>query len=173
MPGLSLGDRFWSHVDRRGPAECWLWTAYTDKGGYGILTTGSRKNGTYHPGTKAHRVAYELINGIIPDGLTIDHLCRNRMCVNPTHLEAVSLQENVRRGLAGQRFAQQQRAKGRCPRGHLYTGSNLYVSPQGHRRCRECGRQSDRLRQGLRRRGTPYTGVRVSYKVEASNPKRQ
>lgn len=73
-------DRFWEKVDKSG--ECWLWTAYTTKKGYGQTHIGGK--------TKyAHRVAYELSVGPIPDGKELDHLCRNRACVNPDHLDPV------------------------------------------------------------------------------------
>jgi hypothetical protein len=69
---------------------CWLWTGATSHGGYGAVQWNGQVTG-------AHRVTFELAKGPIPIGLTIDHLCRNRLCVNPDHLEAVSIQENNRR----------------------------------------------------------------------------
>lgn len=79
----------------------------------------------------AHRFAYELANGPIPDGLEIDHLCRNRKCVNPAHLQAVSHRENMLRA-----------AKTHCLNGHPLTGPNVYLRPDGRgRECRECRRR--------------------------------
>lgn len=89
MDGIMFDMRlFWRHVDKT--ATCWNWTASTNSRGYG--TWAVQQN------TKlAHRVAYTALVGEIPDGLTIDHLCRNKLCVNPAHLEAVTLEENLRR----------------------------------------------------------------------------
>lgn len=91
---LSQAERFWSKVDRRGAEDCWEWLASRQPNGYGQFSPGGRAGGM----TTAHRVAYELTFGPIPEGLSIDHLCRNRGCVNPAHLEAVSQRENVQRG---------------------------------------------------------------------------
>jgi len=96
-----IGDdvaRFWSYVDQSGPVPtypadlgpCWLWTGYRDKFGYGYMGIASKPIGV-------HRVAWEILVGPIPDGLTIDHLCRNTSCVNPEHLEPVTNSENIRR----------------------------------------------------------------------------
>lgn len=87
----SVEQRFWAKVDRRGSDECWPWTGAKLQHGYGHLKVGE----SYPP---AHRVAYELLVGPIPEGLQIDHLCRVRDCVNPAHLEPVTNAENGRRG---------------------------------------------------------------------------
>lgn len=82
---VSFKQRFWSKVEYLGPDECWEWTAGKLDNGYGqFWKTEGNQN------VLAHRTAYELMVGEIPDGLTIDHLCRNRACVNPNHMEAVS-----------------------------------------------------------------------------------
>lgn len=79
--------RFWSRVERRLDG-CWQWTGPQDHGGYGRISS-----------IRVHRYAYELLVAPIPEGLTIDHLCQNRLCVNPAHLEPVTMIENIRRGV--------------------------------------------------------------------------
>ena len=121
--------RFWAKVDTSaGPDGCWPWTGAT-RGGYGIFWCSGRA-------VYAHRHAYEIQVGPIPDGLHIDHLCRNRACQNAEHLEPVTNAENTRRGIS---FSTVNAAKTHCPQGHEYAGDNLYVHPSGReRRCRTC-----------------------------------
>jgi len=83
----------------------------------------------------AHRVAYELVVGPIPDGLHIDHLCRRPICVNPAHLEAVTQRENTRRGNGA---TARNGRKTHCPAGHEYTDGNTYLARTGRRTCRSC-----------------------------------
>jgi hypothetical protein len=142
---MTLTDRFWSKVDRSG--SCWLWVGKQNNRGYGIFHADGRS-------LLAHRVAYELEVGPIPDGLTLDHVrskgCRNRHCVNPDHLEPVTQRENVLRGSG---FAALNAAKTHCPRGHQYTPENTYANPHpdGGRICRTCKRERDRLARARRR----------------------
>ena len=113
---------------------CWLWSGYVQGGGYGQVWLEGKT-------VYSHRVAYELLVGAIPKGLQVDHLCRVRSCCNPSHMEPVTPAENVRRGDSGQR----QLVKTHCPRGHPYSGKNLYVVPAtGGRECRICHRASNK-----------------------------
>jgi hypothetical protein len=77
---------------------------------------------------------YEAVYGPIPEGMVIDHMCRNRACMNPTHLEPVTISENIRRGDTGG----WEKRKTECHRGHPYAGDNLYVTPTGKRQCKKC-----------------------------------
>lgn len=119
-----LIDRFMARVlvDISG---CWLWTAGTNSGGYGRFAVSHALN------VAAHRWSYEHHIGPIPSGATIDHLCRVRRCVNPLHLEAVTLRENLMRGDTP---AARNAAKISCPQGHPY--DMIYKS--GQRGCRRC-----------------------------------
>jgi hypothetical protein len=135
LPG-EVEERFWSKVKHTPDWDgCWLWTDKPHTHGYGRFHV-SRGNRIM-----AHRLAYELLVGPIPDGFVIDHLCRVRLCVNPTHLEPVTQKENTRRGLAHElNKINHQTAKTHCPRGHAYDEANTYVDPDGARRCRACRR---------------------------------
>lgn len=124
------------------PAGCWQWSGRPNNAGYGQMTM----QGANGAETRlAHRVAYETLVGPIPAGLQLDHLCRNRLCVNPTHLEPVTARENILRSPIAE--AAKNARKTHCPQGHPYSGSNLYVLPStGYRYCRECMRAHQRRR---------------------------
>jgi len=116
--------RFFDKVSKAD--DCWNWTGYITDAGYGQF----RFNGKTQ---RAHRVSYILKYGEISDNLVIDHLCKNKKCVNPKHLEAVSQKENVTRGLAG-KINNFQISKNACPKGHQYNRINKH----GHRLCGKC-----------------------------------
>lgn len=140
----TLEERFWRKV--RKTKTCWLWTACQNGTGYGEMNIGA---GRAEAGLKAlaHRMSYEMCIGKIPKGLTIDHLCRNTLCVRPSHLEAVTLRENILRGTG---FAAVNSRKTHCSKGHSYTGENLFVNVRGDRGCRIC----ENANQRKYRRGT-------------------
>jgi HNH endonuclease len=129
---LSVRERFdakWKCDEMTG---CWNWTAYTNPGGYGMFCKNS------YP-YLAHRIAYEFYIGSIPKGLFIDHLCRNRKCVNPEHMELVTNRENVNRGIVAEVHRARQAAKTHCKYGHPFNGDNLSIDKTtGQRVCREC-----------------------------------
>lgn len=109
---------------------CWLWirsgTGHNDN--YGKIRIKGRE-------LKAHRVSYELLRGPIPPGLTLDHLCRTTRCVNPDHLEIVTLRENILRGSSQSAVNFRKTA---CKHGHQFTPENTYLRRDGKRDCRTC-----------------------------------
>jgi hypothetical protein len=119
-------ERFWPKVQKGD--GCWLWLAARLANGYGVFSYGGRP-------VYAHRFVYELTFGPLPEGTEIDHLCRNRWCVRPDHLEAVPHVENVRRGIGS--GWQINAVKTHCPHGHEYTPANTYTY-RGSRLCRAC-----------------------------------
>ncbi|GHB55478.1 hypothetical protein GCM10010331_49130 [Streptomyces xanthochromogenes] len=126
--------RFWSKVDVGDVDACWLWKPLGSTNGYGQF---SSRGKTY----LAHRLAYELSQSPIPPGMTIDHLCRVRNCVNPAHLDCVTKAENLRRAKSWENGAEFQRNKTHCVAGHPYSGDNLRICKSGKRACRTCERR--------------------------------
>lgn len=124
-------ERFWSKVDKT--EGCWNWKGGKFTEGYGRFGIGNKDR-------YAHRVAYEMLVGSVPKGLVIDHLCRNRICVNPAHMEVVTNEENLRRGLPS--ICEQMAAKVYCTRGHLLSRENCYPDrfALGWRDCKLCAR---------------------------------
>lgn len=135
-------ERFWSKVNKT--ETCWLWTDALDGCGYGRMAMGSRTTTTYR--VSAHRYAYELLVGDIPEGLELDHLCRVRHCVNPDHLEPVTHLVNIMRGESP---VSHNGEKTHCPQGHEYSEENTrwYTRPGADRPgryCRECARADNK-----------------------------
>src|ERR1700748_2150789 len=95
-PSAPLVERYWKKVDKRGPDECWPWTGARNETGYGSISQYLPPN--WKRRLLAHRVGWILTHGPIPIELTIDHLCRNRLCQNTAHMELVTLSENGLRG---------------------------------------------------------------------------
>ena len=127
--------RFWSKVDKTD--GCWVWTATVNSNGYGQIKVAGAK-------WQAHRYAYELMVGPIPDGLCIDHLCRNRRCVRPDHLEPVDNRTNT---LRGEGVTAVNARRDMCQRGHP-------LQPRYDRAgrfCPTCQREGDRLRKRAKR----------------------
>ena len=139
-------ERFWNRVDKgAGPDACWPWTGGTTAKGHGIAKCPPERLGG-GAGTTAHRIAYMLLVGPIPDGMHLDHLCRNPPCCNPAHLEPVTHAENLRRG----RQAQSERTE--CANGHAYDDANTAWYTKGPRagtrRCRACQRARENRWKG-------------------------
>lgn len=118
-------DRFVSKLDTSG--DCWIWTGTTNGHGYGQFYYQKKKY-------TAHRWALHFLVEPVAEGLHIDHLCRNRLCANPDHLEAVTQAENNRRAGAVQK------ERDHCRKGHEYTPENTRLRPGGARRCLVCMR---------------------------------
>lgn len=108
--------------------NCWIWLGCPTSWGYGQIREGNK----YY---KAHRLSYLIHKGEIPEGLVVDHLCSNRICVNPDHLEAVTQRTNVLRGIG---LTSQNAKKTECHIGHEFSSKNTYVDSKGHRHCKKC-----------------------------------
>lgn len=124
---------FWDRVEKSG--GCWEWTGPANRDGYGLHRVYRRQF------EMAHRTAYREIVGPIADGLEIDHLCRNRLCVRPDHLEPVTRRENVLRS-AGVTAINAR--KTHCKRDHEFTPENTYRHKDGRRECWTCKRENRR-----------------------------
>ena len=143
---MTVRQRFLTKVDHRSDSECWLWTGAKNNRGYGQIAVGFTMK-------LAHRVAYELNFGSIPTNLQLDHLCHNRSCVNPAHLELVTNRENARRG-NGRQIGHRYPYKVSCPQGHPYDmfNTSTWISPtpsrvKTHRGCKICHAKRERERR--------------------------
>lgn len=134
-PAIPAPQRFWPKVDMSG--ECWLWMAAKFTDGYGEFWDGHRY-------VLAHRWAYEQLVGPFPPGFQSDHLCRNRACVNPTHIEPVTQRENVLRGVG---IGAVNARKVCCLNGHPFDDVNTWTRKNGWRACRTCQRERDARRR--------------------------
>lgn len=139
----ALPDRITTNVVVIG--ECWIWTGFCNPRGYGTIHFVGADGG---PKTTRliHRAVYELLVGPIPEGLTLDHLCRVRNCINPAHLEPVSNRTNILRGVG---LSAQNARKTHCVRGHPLWGENLII--YDHRRCRICTLENQRVNRRKRK----------------------
>jgi hypothetical protein len=138
-------ERFWRYVDK-SQGDCWVWTGALSRG-YGRFVVKQRPTVS----VASHRYAYELTVGPIPEGLTIDHLCRNKSCVKPRHLEPVTMRINV---LRNEGPSAKNAKKTQCDHGHPFSETNTYVYAagprKGVRKCRVC----ERLRMQLKRQSS-------------------
>lgn len=143
--GVPAVARFWSKVNKSGPmptvgnvqGACWQWTKGTIPSGYGSFHVSRTKT------VGAHRYAWEALHGPIPDDLTIDHLCRNKQCVNPDHMEVVTRGVNTLRAID---IGARNRHKTHCSNGHEYTPENTRIKADKSRRCRTCDRERESKR---------------------------
>ena len=144
QPVRSVEKRFWEKVDKSGGEDaCWPWQGVVHPTtGYGHFSV------SHSHLMPAHRMSYKLAIGEITHGMTIDHLCRIRRCVNPAHLEMVTHRVNL---LRGETLAARNAAKTHCPQGHPYNDVNTYRMRNGGRGCRQCRAEADRKSREKRR----------------------
>lgn len=147
---IPVTERIWSKVNIGDEGECWNW-AGSSNGGYGQIGAGGDRGKTL----SVHRVVYESMVGPIPAGLTIDHLCRNPLCVNPKHLEAVTQRVNVLRGTAPTAINAR---KTHCKWGHPFDENNTGSVKNRWRYCLRCSRSSSRAYR--QKKGKTLRGIK-------------
>jgi len=141
-------ERFMQKVNKLSDDKCWEWLAAKNSRGYGKFSYDGQMR-------IAPRVSWILLNGPIPAGMSICHKCDNPGCVNPNHLFLGTQYENVQDCIDKGRFPFGNRpARTHCLHGHPYAGDNLYVTPDGERKCRACRSEQNRLRyQRMKKEG--------------------
>jgi len=130
-------------INKVEQAPCWIWRGAVGERGYGKVTVNYRS-------WLVHRYVYTQLVNAIPDDLTIDHLCGNKLCVNPKHLEAVTLQENILR---------YKQSITHCKNGHPLFGDNLYVDSRNRRECKTCRRAAVKRWSNTDRRAVPINST--------------
>lgn len=147
---------------------CWEWIGYRDRDGYGVANVAGQRY-------RAHRVFFESFVSRLDPGLVIDHLCRNAACVNPMHLEEVTIATNTLRGVGP---SAENATVTHCPQGHAYTEENTYLDATSHRHCRTCSVTRTRAWRAAKpkrarthcKRGHEWTGANI--RVEKSGVRR-
>lgn len=137
---VTVRERLLSRLVIDPGADCLRWIGSTNGKGYGVIIIGGR-------GMMTHRIMYEMFAGPIPDGLQLDHLCRNPICANVDHLEPVTRRENILRGIS---VTAANARKTHCKRGHEFTAENTLLVAAG-RQCRTCANLMKRARRKRRR----------------------
>ena len=129
--------------------SCWQWVGGCNEDGYGVLRL-------HNKGHMAHRFVYEKLVATVPKSLVMDHLCRNRACVNPEHMEPVTQRTNL---LRGEGFAAKRAAQTHCIHGHEFIPENTYVRKGRLRQCKECAKRIERARAAKKRTAAPGVGT--------------